>query len=237
MVIIQQTLFRFLSIYIGFGILIAFFLILIFKILRYNRTRTILTFSGFYILVCIALILNFLYASIFDKEIVLILHYITIYFIFFSGIFIVNFCIILLKDVEKFTLKKQVIITIIYAIVLCITFLIPNGVIINDDWRPVWNLYYFLYLIILNFTTGFIPTIYYCIKIFKSLDDNFLRNKWIFFIIGIFCLYIGLYGTCIDNTLDNPSFRPIWSIFLTIFVIIGAYFMYYAVAIKFKPLK
>ncbi len=125
--LLQSTdLSRILIIFVGQLILASIFLFIAIKLLRRTRPRPIITLSIFYFLTSSGLIFNILHVIIrtIDPEDVILLkviYFLTFYPPLFSGIFILTFIICILKLGDVFTLKKQLIITLIYGFV---TFLI-----------------------------------------------------------------------------------------------------------------
>ncbi len=102
-------------------LIVAFtFLFIAVKLLVRNRPRPILTLSMFYFLTAFGMILNAIFiviaAFISDNVLLLqILYFFTFYPMLFSPIFILTFIVSILKLEFVFTIKKQLIITIIYG--------------------------------------------------------------------------------------------------------------------------
>ncbi len=223
---------RFIQVFIGEGIALAFCIFLSYKILRKDRTRKKKAFAEFYLLVSIGLILNVIYVALTNYYIVMVLNFICMYFIFFAPISLVNFCLMLFYDEEKYDSKKQLILRVIYGIVLFCMIFVPNGVIIDcssgECTPPLWSIPFFLYHFIVMTIFTFIPVIYFSIRILEKFDDEQLKKKWKFFILGIICLYIFMYGSIFSNT---PAFADVlWAPIGLIFVLIGIYLVYYGVA-------
>jgi hypothetical protein len=236
MVLFQLVFSRIIQVYIGFGSIAAFFTFLGYKTLRQEKKRLIITFSLFYFVAALGIFLNLIYAPLSDPDIVEILHYITIYFVILAPIFLTVFCLIYLKGEDIFTTSKQLAVIIIYGVLDFLIIFIPEGVEINADtgWYPHWSWFLFIYVISLLSVMSIIPSVYYSLKIYKKLEDERLKKKWKFFIIGIIELYGVLVGTFFTNTLNDPTFRIIWAPISLLLSITGSYFMYYGVAKKFK---
>jgi hypothetical protein len=73
------------------------------------------------------------------------------------------------------------------------------------------------------------PTIYYSLKLYTKFEHQKLKQKWKYFLIGIFSYFILYYGTSLSNTLANPDFRVIWSL-ISLSILFSLYFIYYSVA-------
>ena len=152
MVLYQLDLTRIIQVYVVQGVICVFFLFLAYKILKRGRQRLNLILSGSYITVAIGLIINFIYAPITNPQlelIVLILYYMTLFYLFLYPAFLLCFILILLKSEKIITTTKQIIIILVYAVILFCMVFIPNGVVINasTDWKPVWSWLLFIYVI------------------------------------------------------------------------------------------
>ena len=104
---------------------------------------------------------------------------------------------------------------------------IPDGVTINADteWKPVWTWFLFIYVIGV-ITLGFIPSFHFAFKIYKLFEEEQIKKKWRYFLIGLVGLYIFAFGTLFSNTLNIQTFRTIWSVISLILVIISPYSIY-----------
>lgn len=223
---------RIITVYAAQGFMCLFFLFLAFKILKRDRKRLNVIFSGFYISPAIGFIINFIYAPLTDVSVVLMLNFLTNFFIFNSSIFIVVFNLILLKSEKAITTRKQLIILIVYSIAMfsMIVFLfIPGfGVTFNENWSPIWSFPFFIYLLVIE-TIGTVSGLYLSFQIYKKFEDETLKKKWKFFIFGLSFIYIFMYGIFISNTLNIPDFRTIIGVVGLILALVGAYLMYYGV--------
>ena len=228
----EMTSTGFIQVYIAQGILFAYFIILGYKVLKRGINRLNLFLSSFYFFVALGLLINFIYVLLSNELTVLILYYTTLYLLFLGTMFLTSFITLLFKSDKIFTSKKQVIIIICYNITLFCMIFIPNGVIINQstNWNPVYNIYFLIYLIIILSVFSFIPGIYYGLKLYHTIEEQFLKTRWKAFLIGIIGLYIFAYGTLISNTLNIQDFRTIWSLISVILITIFSYLVYYGVA-------
>lgn len=220
---------RFFQIYIiqfGLGI---FYLMLSFLIIKRDRKRINLILSTYFLLVFIAVTLNVIYAPLNVNPTVLILHYTTIFFFNLANVFILIFILIVLKSEKIFTSTKQYMVIGTYSAILCIIFFIPNGVKIDEstNWRPVWNLLLFLFIV---FFTVFTYTIisYFSIQLYRQIKVPMVKKRWNYFFIGLIIYMI--YGEFlpIANFLNLPLIRLLTSIFGLSMFITGL-LMYYGV--------
>ncbi|MFX1322376.1 MAG: hypothetical protein ACFFAQ_12115 [Promethearchaeota archaeon] len=222
---------RVLTIYVAQGLACIFLIFIAYKILKRDRKRLNLIFSGTYISAAIGLIINMIYAPIANEDIVLILNYLTNFGIFYSPIFLVVFNLILLKSEKVITTTKQLAILIGYGIVMfCMIFFVVTedwGVTINEDtkWSPVWELPFFLYLVIIE-SIAVIPLLYLSFQIFQKFEDDQLKKKWRYFIFGFCAFIIFMYAIFLSNFLDISIIRTLMGGIGLILAIAGGYLMY-----------
>jgi hypothetical protein len=150
---------------------------------------------------------------------------------FLFGAFFLVFLLILLKSDKVFSSKKQVTFIIIYAVAELCSVFIPNGVTINagTDWKPVWSWSMFIYFVSVIVILGMAPSLYFSSKIYQEFEDEQIKKKWKFFIIGICGIYTFAIVTLLANTLNIQTFRTIWSLFAFILVIASPLLIYYGV--------
>ena len=235
MVLFQLNPVRFLTVYIGQGLLCFFFIFIAFKILQRDKGRLNLILSGFYIFIASALIINFIYAPIPDPEIQRILNTFTNYIIFFGLIFLPLFNLLLHKDED---IKNIYLIAIIgtYGIILfLIMFIDPNSVSIgpNTDWRPVWKQEFFYSLLILKTVMILIPSFILQIQLYRKFKVKELKKKWLSFNIGTLGFFTFSYGIMIANTWNDPIFRLIMALY-SISIFLWGYLIFYGVGKKVK---
>lgn len=232
----QMDMTRFIQVYVVQGFVFVFFMFLVSRILKYNKKRLNIVFSRFYICVSIGILLNFIYAPLQIEGLettVLILNFLTNFFITYGPIFLVVFLAILLKSEKIVTKKVELLIELAYGIALgAMIFFLPYGGVTIDpstNWKPVYNLPFFLYLIavITIFTT--IPTFYAAKKVYDQFSDKELKTRWKYFAIGIIFLFTFSYGTLTSNFLNIDEFRSLWSIIGGLLVVFSAYLIYYGV--------
>lgn len=231
MVLYQLDLTRIIQIFVAQGIVCFIFLFLAYKILKRGKRRLNTILSASFICPSIGCSINFIYILIYVESIVLVLYYMTLYFIILFIIFLLLFLLLLFKSEKVINTRKQTLFFLIFAVLLFCMVFIPGGVTINSstDWKPVWSIYFCLYLMIIITFYGFIPTLMLSMKIYAKLENEHLRKKWRFFIIGMIGMFIFTFGTFISNTLNDQTFRIAWSLISLVLVIISPYLMYYGV--------
>jgi len=137
----------------------------------------------------------------------------------------------LLKSEEVFTPKLQLTLIVGFGVLLVGLWLIPNGVTINEstNWKPDWSLIYLSYSFTVCSLFAILPTIYLSIKLYRKFEYKELKRKLKYFLIGISAYFFLYFGTSISNTLNDPTFRIIWSL-LSLPTLVSLYFVYFGVA-------
>ncbi|MFW9771330.1 MAG: hypothetical protein ACFFEO_04070 [Candidatus Thorarchaeota archaeon] len=221
---------RILTIYVAQGLVFIVFLYLAYRILKRDRKRLNLIFSGFYLSAALGILFNFIYGPIANIQIVLILNYLTNFGTFYSPIFFVVFNLILLKSEKIITTFKQFAILFgfgIYMFSMIFFVLTPGwGVTLNANWAPVWYLPFFLYLVIGETVFAIVPLLYLSFQVYNKFEDQQLKRKWKYFLLGICALIIFMYGIFFSNFLNIDIVRTMLGILGIILAIIGGYLMY-----------
>lgn len=237
MVFFAMSITRIITVYVAQGLLCVIFLFLAYRILKRDKKRLNFIFAGYYISAAIGLMINFIYAPIdpgTNETIVLILNFLTNFGIFYSGIFIVVFDLILLKSEKVVTTSKQAVILLIHGIAMFGMILIAPieawGVEFDPEtWSPVWSLPFFLYVVIVETILVLVPFLYLSLKVMTKFEDEVLRKKWKLFIGGFLSSMIFMYGIFISNFLNIAAFRTGMGLIGLILAIIGSYLIYYGV--------
>jgi len=229
---------RFITVYIAQGIILVAFLYLAIRILLRDRKRLNVIFAGLYLSPVIGVLINFIYAPLTDGFIVLILNFFTNFGFFYAPIFIVVFDLMLLKSEKVISTSKQLSILIIYGIAMfgMIIFLfVPEfGVTINSvtGWSPIWSLPFFIYVVSVVTIGALIPSLYLSFQIYKKFEDEVLKKKWSFFILGFIALMAFMYAIFISNTFADPTtqqgkdFRLVIGVIGLILATSGGFLMY-----------
>jgi len=225
---------RILIIFVGQSILAGIFIFIAIKLLRRTRPRPIITLSMFYLLTAFGLILNVVHVLIAaiqpeSSVLLVIIYFFSFYPITFSAIFILTFIISILKLGDVFTLKKQLIITLIYGFLILLVFFIPEGITFTVQGRSKWSwpLFIAIYLIFTFFIT--IPTIVYSRRLVRTFQDRILKKKLNTFLLGVFGMYLAVYGVTLYLTWQDPLFSAIWSVVTFFLMIPSAILIYYGI--------
>lgn len=224
---------RVITIYGAQGLVFAWFAYLAYRILKRDRKRLNLIFSGFYLSVVIGTLFNFIYGPIANEQIVLILNYFTNFGAFYAPIFFVVFNLILLKSEKVITPAKQLMIFIGYGVYMfCMIFFVLAGVgwgvslNVSTNWSPVWHLPFFLYMFLGVTLFTIVPLLYLSFQIYKKFEDKELKKKWKFFIFGVIAFIIFMYTIFFSNFLNNPTVRTLIGPIGVVLALIGGYMMY-----------
>jgi len=230
----SSELSRLLIVFIPQLIIAGLFLFLAIKLLRRNQHRPTVTLGMLYIISASGLIFNaiFLFIGTFQPEnevLLLVIYFLTFFPWLFSLVFILTFLLSLLRLGDVFTIKKQLIITLIYGFIIIIIFFTPNGITFSEQWRPIFS-WSFLTLIYITLTVFIaLPTLWYSRRLIKTFQDKILKKKLITFIIGIYGLIFSIYMTILYITWQDSLFSAIWSIVTTFIIIPSALFIYYGI--------
>ncbi len=225
---------RVLIIFIPGLIIAGLFLYLAIKLLRRNQQRPTVTLGLLYIISASGLIFNVTHVVLAafqpENEVLLfVIYFLTIFPMLLSPVFILTFMISILRLGDVFTIKKQLIITLIYGFIICIIIFTPNGIAFSEQWRPIFS-WGFLTLIYITLTFFILlPTLWYSRRLIKMFQDKILKRKLITFIIGVFGILFSLYGTILYITWQDSLFSSLWSAFTTFISIPSALFIYYGI--------
>ena len=222
----------------GIGaILIVFFSFMSYRILSYKKAKLNIYISLFFIFILIGAILNILYAIIQIEPIPLALHLVTNFIVSFALIFLLVANKIIIESEMRFGTKKQLKVMLRYGVILALMLVfVPFGqVTINTatNWRPVWGIFYFLYITVIVIIFAVIPTILSSINILREFSKGEAKSKYAFFIIGTFGEYSYLFSAFFNNFLDNDAFRQFASIY-ALSIILWCFLVYYGIGRQLK---
>jgi hypothetical protein len=149
------------------------------------------------------------------------------YCLLLAQIFLLMFNLNLLKSKFEFTPKNQQIFFIIYAVVFFVILLFPDGITIDEstDWRPQWSLLFSIVLTIVVTICFIIPTTIFSIQIYKSFEDEIIKKKWGYYLLGYLGIIFTFYSLVIYNTLEDPLIKSITGL-LTLVLVPSGILMY-----------
>jgi len=164
-----------------------------------------------------------------NEVLLLVIYFLTFFLWLFSPVFILTFMLSLLRLGDVFTIKKQLIITLIYGFIIVIIYFTPNGITFSEQWRPIYS-WVFLTLMYIALTVFILlPTLWYSRRLIKTFQDKILKKKLITFLTGVFGMLLSLYGTILYITWQDSLFSSLWSIVTTFISIPSALFIYYGI--------
>jgi len=225
---------RLLIIFIPQLIVAGLFLFLAIKLLRRNQQRPTVTLCMLYILSGSGLIFNAMHVVLaaFQPEnvvLLLVIYFLSYFPMLFSPVFILTFIISILRLGDVFTIKKQLIITLIYGFIIGIIFFTPNGITFSEQWRPIFS-WVFLTLVYIVLTVFIVlPTLWYSRSLVKTFQDKILKRKLSIFITGVIGMLFSIYGIVLYITWQGSLFSSLWSILTTFIIIPSALFIYYGI--------
>ena len=208
-----------------------FFFVTAFKIVKRNRNRSTLTLSTFYVLSGCGFIVNLILLPININPASFILYIISFFLISFGQIFLVIFLKNLLKIEQDAQLKTDFIIVLVFALLLLLLPTLTRGITFNEqtNWSPVFSWPFLILLYMLLTLMIFGPSISFLKKLYNRFENEDLKKKLRFFMIGCYGMMFSLYGAILYNTWQNPIYKIIWS-FLVLIIVPSGFLIYYGIA-------
>lgn len=249
----QQILIdRIIVIYIINPILVIFFAVLAYQILKRRKQRLNLIFSGFFFCMIIGFSFNMSYATInhiYYADLIKILHLLSWFFVFFGTVFILIVHMIILESTLIYSINRQNRYILLYGFLLLTGMLIQVligsplvGINLTGEGRPGWTLIFFIYVILITSGFSIIPIIITSFKIYHRFETKALKRKWFYYLIGSLGLIIfNLYPIQILNLLTG--IMPYAGFLETLRVVVAASgvsvvlwvsLMYYGIGYKLK---
>ena len=215
-------------------IVLCFFSILIYRLLRNERSRKTFSLALFYFL-CIAFTaLNSVYVFVKTNPLTFWLHFLSVYLMLLSPVFYYVFNMMILKSEEVLNVRLERIIIVIYSsslfIMMFIFGFVLQGVTINEStsWRPDWNIFLFFIPMVVFITCIYlIPSVVRYIQILTRIKNEELRKRWNILSLGFFILIGVGYGVFFYNSWDNAIFKTIWLLISLILTPSASLMIYY----------
>ena len=244
--LLQGEISRFIIVYVIQGVVAIYFSIMAFQIIRRRRQRLNIIFGTFFISVCIGNILNMIYARmpLNLEPLIKILHFLTLFFLFFAIILIPIVNMIILESSLIFSIKRQNKYILSYGLLLFFGMLILLVLQEIFGWQvgfeieqvhgfPEWSPIFFLYMISITIGFAIIPLILTNWRIYKSFETKTLKKKWRYYFIGSLGVICITYSIMIANLLRDELYRLIISIF-GISIVLWVHLMYYGIGSKLE---
>ena len=220
---------RAITIIIGTGGIIIIFLFLTYRILKRNRNILSILFSAFLVSIIIGSVLNIIYSLIPGNSIKIILHILTNFFNFWGIGFLYIANKILLESETIYKKGKRIryitYYSLIYLIGMFLVAILTNGVTFDSYGYPEWNIYFYIFMIVVVYGFSIFPTVFTAIKILTKFSKGKLRSKYLRIFIGIIGFSPLPLLIFTVNFLKLPEFRILVSI-LYLTILIWAYMFY-----------
>lgn len=210
------------------------FLILSIITLKRKRNRISVNLGFYYVCFAAGLIINAIYVLISGLQplnalLLTFLYFLSLDLIFSANIFILIFIINIYKMETNFSSKRDFILIISFIISVVVINLLPEGITLNAEWKPLFSWFYFIIITLFFSGSILIPTIYYSTKLYSRFKAVNLKKKLRFFLIGIFGIFFVFYGAALFNTWQEEIFRTIWSIIAFIISVPSAILIFYGI--------
>ncbi len=226
---------RIIITYFLFLPIIVLFTYLAFRVLK-KKQKYSYVLSLFYICVVIGSTLNIIYVLIDIVLIVIILHGFTLFINFFALAFLYMVNRIILETSVVYTKEERLKYIISYGLIFGVGMIVLisfNAVSLNTQNQPKWNIFMFLFMVIVVSGFGIIPSLSSSFKILKQSSSKEFKSKFRYYYIGLCGLASVAYMIFFSNFLDNPTFRLIITIY-SVANIIYLILMYYGL-MRLKP--
>ena len=182
-----------------------------------------------------------------NKIIILILNFLTNYFIFFGAVFLLIVNMIILESTLIYSVKRQNRYILFYGILLFtgMLILVLLGEIFDSPFKPFlgvkiidgvpqWGPIFFIYIVSIMSILTLIPINYTNFKIYSRFETKALKRKWFYYLLGFLGITVMFYLLILYNFLDPEIYANVRSIIsiLAISLIIWGYMMYYGIGIE-----
>jgi len=198
------------------GLIIFFFSILVVQLFRRDRTYQTNLLVSFLISVIIGNVTNMVYAVLENGILIIILHLCVNFFNFFGLGFLYILNRILLDSEMVYSRNRQIKYLSIYGSVYLIgMFLIGlnGGVTLSNFSYPVWNVYFYIFMLAIVFGFGIIPILATSIKILRRMEAKNLRRRFLQYYFGVLGMASVVLLIFTINFWNDNNLRTIVSIY------------------------
>ncbi|MHA2184297.1 MAG: hypothetical protein ACXAAI_04780, partial [Promethearchaeota archaeon] len=228
--------------------------IITYRILSRRRKRLNIVFSGFFISTIIGNLLNMIYYLMTDRNLIILLNFLTNFFIVFGAIFLLTVNRTLLESTIVFSIKRQNIAIALYGITLLIgmvTLLVLGenfdfdilgndkpflGITVTGKGAPWWGIIFFIYIFLFSMASVVIPIVRTSLKILKSFETYYLKRKWLYYFVGCLGTFSIFYLINVGNVLNDDTFKLAVSVY-GISIILWVSLMYYGLGYRLQESK
>ncbi len=222
---------RLLLVYFVKGFIGVFFLFLAFKLVKRDKSRLTLNISTYFLTGSIALILNAIQIPLRIYDFSYAFYYIIIYLIAIAPAFLIFYELDLLDVKNRWSIRKQFIVFIIYSVVIVLILFFVQGITFqpaDNIWIPFWSWELFLTLVLFISLGYIVPNFILCYLVIRRFKQNWLKKRLITLVVSNNGLLFILIGTALYNTWNNATYSYIWP-FLAMSFIPLSIMLYYSI--------
>ncbi|MBD3211740.1 MAG: hypothetical protein GF311_03955 [Candidatus Lokiarchaeota archaeon] len=128
--------------------------------------------------------------------------------------------------------SKKWLFFLLYGVILATGLIIgyfTDAIDISIYGYPVWNLWFFLFIIIIVGGCAIVPILVLSYKVFSMMKYKILKRRYFLFYVGIFCFSPLLFLIFFSNYLDIYFLRLITSVY-SLLTPFWLYLIYYGIA-------
>lgn len=219
---------------------IIFYSILVFILLKREKTRLTQLLIWFFLLNIIAFLLPILSLLALINPLGYFLYIFAFYIFIFSQTLLIIFSMDILKVYDKLPFKKHSTWIVIYGILSTYVFFfgIPlNGINYNatTSWSPVFSVNFLIVSWFFLTSCLIVPEVIFSLNLSKYINDKKVRKKIWKFMISLYLEVFIVYSLILYNTwIDNYIYRILFAFFNLPVEISAALLIYFSVG---KPLE
>jgi len=198
------------------GLIIFFFSILVVQLFRRDRTYQTNLLVSFLISVIIGNVTNMVYAVLENGILIIFLHLCVIFFDFFGLGFLYILNRIFLDSEIVYTRKRQIKYLLIFGSIYLLGMFsigLNGGVTLSNFNYPVWNVYFYIFMLAIVFGFGIFPILVTCIKILRKMEAKNLRRRFLQYFFGVLGMTSVVLLIFTINFWNDNNLRTIVSIY------------------------
>ncbi|MHA1824863.1 MAG: hypothetical protein ACTSXM_13485 [Promethearchaeota archaeon] len=179
---------RIILVYVIQGSIVFFFSILTTQLLRRNRSLQTNLLVGFLISVIIGNITNMVYALLENESLIIFLHLFVNFFNFYGLGFLYILNRIFLDSEIVYSRGRQIKYMLIYGsfyIIGMFSIGLSGGVTLSNLSYPVWNVYFYIFMLTIVFGFGIFPILATSVKILRKMEAKNLRRRFLQYFFGV----------------------------------------------------
>ena len=196
--------------------IVFFFSILTIQLLRRNRSLQTNLLVGFLIFVIIGNVTNMVYAVLENEFLIIFLHLCVNFFNFYGLGFLYILNRIFLDSEIVYSRDRQIKYMLIYGSFYLIGMFsigLNGGVSLSNLSYPVWNVYFYIFMLSTVFGFGIFPILATSIKILRKIQAKNLRLRFLQYFFGVLGMASIILLIFTINYLNDNNIRTIVSIY------------------------